>query len=185
MASQRRRTGAFAPALTLLTNLVLHQQQEKSDRQKRSQELAEKFKYEALLQEIKRGALGYDFSTGQFTPRTPAGPPQGLTPESYEDPATGVKYGRPRSGSQISAEEEGKFYNENRRKIKSGRPYAGAIPLGEQRQGALQSAVDLGVSESPAAVTGPTQQRVVREGTDESTGRRVAELENGDIIFAD
>ena len=93
--SGRRRTGAAASALNLLTSLVLQKQQEDRARQQKADELAQEFKLDYVKEQIKLGALAYDPNTGRFTPQQPPGPPAGLEPSSYTDPATGVKYGRP------------------------------------------------------------------------------------------
>lgn len=100
MAGRRYRGVAAGSAIDLLTRLVIQQQLDDRERRRYAEQLAEKYKYEAMLEKVKRGAMDYDFETGQFTPSTPPQPqvPSGLEPSGYEysDPyGRKTSYARP------------------------------------------------------------------------------------------
>lgn len=191
MAGRQNRGRAAAGAINLLGQLMLRDDEQKRERRQKATELAMKFEYEARLEAMKRDRWGWNPTTGQWAQSLPT-VPQGLVPNSYTDPTTGVVYGRPKEFNDISADEERQFYDENAPytttdgvsmpgAITPGRPYSGNIPLGGQRRGALQGAINMGLTESPAA----SHPRIMREGTDPTTGRRVGTLETGRTIYLD
>ena len=97
----RRRTGAAASAISLVSELVLHNMDTQRKHKERAQELAEKLQTEIFMDDYKRGRIVLDPSTGRLVPNpNPPQIPAGMEPTSY-DPSTGdTKYGRPLKSSE-------------------------------------------------------------------------------------
>lgn len=190
---------ALASALNLATELIEKRQDEEREYKRRAVELEQKFRYETKLKEydlVSQGLATYDPQTGQFRRLSAlSNVPPGLEPYEYTDPITGTKYRTPNSGADISADEETKFYDTPG--LQPGAPFPGTLPLGRQRRGALQSAINAGVTESPSAVprdvataaqfplslgAGTGDDPIIRTGTDRDTGRRVGQTRSGRIV---
>ena len=183
--SGRRRTGAAASALNLLTSLVLQKQQDDRARQQKAEELAQEFKLDYVKEQIKLGALAYDPNTGRFTPTQPPGPPAGLEPSSYTDQRTGVGYERPRiEGAIASPTEERQYFGEVADPLQAGKPMTatgGYFPSTAAGRSMVNSKIATGQTESPAA----TGAQIVRKGKDTATGRSVGQTAGGAVIYLD
>lgn len=117
--SGRRRTGALAGALDLANKLILTRQEEAKERQRRSEELHQKFQLEAQqaqqefeyrkqLAAINSGQVNYDPMTGGMTMRPPFDPLSLGEEETAHVPLPGGGYrtytGRPPKAEAAAAE---------------------------------------------------------------------------------
>lgn len=141
----RKRGGATASAITLLAELIVKKQQEQRKMQARASDMYQKFAYEATLAQIRKGTLRFDPNTGTIVPSTPplAQPKGGFLPGSETSkmladaqPGKPMSTTRPRKFDEFTGEPVGEVNN---------------VPFGTRGINSMNSIIQSGATESPAA----------------------------------
>jgi hypothetical protein len=166
----RRRTGALASSIELLTGLIYDEQQRQRQRKEKAAALAEEFRYDLALERAKRGLPYTDPSTGQQIEGVPSRVPSGLEAESWTDPQTGVTYKRPDTTLTGLLEE----------------PTVPSRPFSEsglgRTLGAVGGAIGRLFNRQPSAAPA---MHPVRTATDSVTGRKVGQFADGSLKYLD
>lgn len=140
----RKRAGGAAAAVNLLTQLMIQKQQDQRARANRAQEMYEKFAYELVLEQVKKGTLAYNPKTGKMEAATPA--PKPPTGGFMPQPQVNAMLGSTPQGQGVPLPEtrieKDRFGDE--RTISN-------IPVGQKGINSMNAIIGSGMVESPSA----------------------------------
>lgn len=139
--SGRRNAGGAAAALNLMSQLLIQKQQEQKQAKQRAAELYQKFAYEMVMEQVKKGTLRYDPVSGKMVQSQPTlKATDYMTPDQTAKTFSNAVPGTPLPSTRTATNSMGEEYALNN------------IPMGTRGANTMNQAISSGMTESPAAI---------------------------------
>lgn len=141
----RRSAGGGAAAIEMLSQLMIQKRKDAQALKTRAAELYQKFAYEAVVDQVKKGYLRVDPATGKLMQSQPAAKPMKAT-DFLSPTITSNMLAEAQPGMPLPATRMGPIDP-----MSGERTRVGNIPVGPQGANTMNSVIQSGLAESPAA----------------------------------